>query len=325
MLPRARIGLVLGAVLFASPLFLACRSTTAASNDPEIQASIGRAAAEAMAMPEKTIAEKKAKRDALDDATWAIAEPIIHRRFETHDCEFMPWGDLSSMPEDCENISMYQTTWKSGTYRVLLPRSQFPNLYLLFDAARRLDDEIAGEAVAVRGTQPEKPAAPSESPEAVAERASRRAAAPRFAELLAMPESTRTELYAKAKAISEVLPVYARPAFAVQIVADRIHPGPETESDETSRVAGCSQSIGQAHRTVGMGWGDGLTTWVNDRDLGEVSVMLQRSEYPDLYELDDCLDRLRTQISKLEHADFKEKRAEQDARSRGPVVGPATR
>src|SRR5262245_25945768 len=105
MPPRARIGLALCAALFASPLFFACRSTSAESTDPEVQALSGHEAVEAMAMPENTTAQKKAKRGAIRDVVDRISGPIIDHRWDVGEFEFMPGnGTYVSTRVDRENI-----------------------------------------------------------------------------------------------------------------------------------------------------------------------------------------------------------------------------
>lgn len=136
--------------------------------------------------------------------------------------------------------------------------------------------------------------------EGVSSASSRQAASPRFSDFLSMPESTRIELEAKAKAIREAFPVYTHPAFEAQIAAGRIHPELWDESDDPKTMHDDAD----------------LTLCTKDQIHGFFRVVLPRSEYPDLYELHDCLNRLRKQIRELEHGDFTAKREEQNARMR---------
>jgi len=115
-----------------------------------------------------------------------------------------------------------------------------------------------------------------------------------------MPESTRDEVQAKAKAISETLPAYTHPAFEAEIAAGHIRPDLWDESDSPKTMHDDAD----------------VTFCTSDDAHGFFRVVLPRSEYPDIYQLHDCLSRLRTQIRELEHADFVARRAEQNARLR---------
>jgi hypothetical protein len=244
--------------LFASPLFPACRSTTTpASNDPEIQASSGHEAVEAMAMPENTTAEKKAKREALADVVEKISGPILDHRWEIGEFEFMPGnGTHVSTRVDRENICSFSGIPQSGAYRALLPRSQYPNLYRLFDAEKRLGRELDGGGGDT-----------SDSPERD------------FAQLLEMPEDTMNEKDTKRDFLDGTMWEIAYPimcrrfdAHDYEVVAD-FHPYTPTVED---------------HENICM--------YFRSPEYGTRRVVLPRSQYPDLYRLFDAKRRLDREI-----------------------------
>lgn len=125
-------------------------------------------------------------------------------------------------------------------------------------------------------------------------------APPAIADLLSMPESTRSALDAKANAIREALPVYTHPAFESEIAAGNIRPDLWDESDTSKTL----------HEEAD------VTLCSRDDTHGFFHVVLPRSGYPDIYELHDCLNRLRGRIRELEHGDFMTKRQAENAKLR---------
>jgi hypothetical protein len=262
MPPRTRIGLALCAALFALPLFFACRSTTApASNDPEIQASSGHDAVEAMAMPEETIAQKRAKQEALIDVVWKISGPIIHQRWNTREYEFIPGnGAHVSTRTDYENVCMVSINPQTGAYRAILPRSQYPNLYRLFDTEKRLGRELNGGETDA-----------SDSPEREA------------TEILEMPEDSIYEKETKRDFLEGTMWNIAEP-----IIRHRF------ETHDYEVIANADPYIPTAEDR------ENICMFFVSPEYGRRRVLLPRSQYPDLYRLFDARRRLDSELASSE-------------------------
>lgn len=188
-----------------------------------------------------------------------------------------------------------------GTCKIELP----PTSPLERAETPEVSRPIAGRAPDLEKPDSQPAVAPSEPLlESAPSTPSREAAAPRFAELLSMPESTRSELKAKEKSILETLPIYTHPAFEAEIAAGRIRPRWRDESEFFTPTSSASSDHAD------------LTTWTSDTAWGEFSVALPRSKYPNLHELHDCLSRVQGRIRELEHNEFMTQREEQNARMR---------
>jgi len=96
-----------------------------------------------LAMPESTKAEKKAKEQAIRAILSERTTPLLLKRFEAGFGEYLyPEQKYSGLPEDEGVIYGVQMPGGgTGTYRTVLPRAEYPELYELHDAADRLAKE----------------------------------------------------------------------------------------------------------------------------------------------------------------------------------------
>jgi len=99
-----------------------------------------------LALPEGTIAEMQAKRDALNKLLGELSQPILSQRFDDNLAETVATrGAYTATERDMTEIWAIRRAAggeEQPWYRAALPRSDYPELYELKDAGIRLDKQI---------------------------------------------------------------------------------------------------------------------------------------------------------------------------------------
>ena len=100
-------------------------------------------ASDPLALPESTIAEMQIKRDLIRESLDERSRPILFQRLDDNLSEIVATGDsYSPTDQDMEEISALRRAPGGPWYRTALPRSDYPELYELKDAIKRLDKQV---------------------------------------------------------------------------------------------------------------------------------------------------------------------------------------
>jgi hypothetical protein len=102
-----------------------------------------------LGMPETTRVEMEAKRDAIRAELHERTPPLLKQRFDAGQSEFVSEEQKYAMRAEDES-DIYSVTMPAGgkgTYRTVLPRADYPELYELHDAAARLDKAITKKKI----------------------------------------------------------------------------------------------------------------------------------------------------------------------------------
>ncbi|MFN0008944.1 MAG: hypothetical protein ACKVXR_13665 [Planctomycetota bacterium] len=96
-------------------------------------------------LPEGTLADMKMKKDAVEEFLLERTLPILMQRFDDGLSEAVAYGDTYS-PTDYEPMrtTIYAVQQRPGEpwYRAVLPREQYPDLYVYKDEVYRLENAV---------------------------------------------------------------------------------------------------------------------------------------------------------------------------------------
>ena len=112
------------------------------ASDPAIPSKV-ESPPDVLALPEGTIAEMQVKRDLIKESLGERSHPILMQRLDDNLSEIVATGDsYSPTDEDMEEISALRREPGGPWYRTALPRSDYPELYELKAAIKRLDKQM---------------------------------------------------------------------------------------------------------------------------------------------------------------------------------------
>jgi hypothetical protein len=98
---------------------------------------------ELLSLPETTPEEMYAKSEALRRRLFAMAEPIFLEKFRSREVEFTPHDQpYTNAENDRVELARLRVIPGKGCFRAVLSRSEYPDLYRLYDSERQVQDRI---------------------------------------------------------------------------------------------------------------------------------------------------------------------------------------
>jgi len=112
-------------------------------------------------LPESSVAEMTLKRDAIQKQLTELSHPILEQRFEEGKFERLWRGEqrdseqLERKRSDITSTRVNKSHSSTSVDRITLPRSEYPDLYVLKDEVERLNQSIQKRAPVELRTLPE--------------------------------------------------------------------------------------------------------------------------------------------------------------------------